>query len=85
MGVVLGATVLLLAGYVAAYYASVRKSDASLNFRMATLEYAPEYPRFGSVGGFIFRPIHRIDRQLRPGYWSESLDDRPHVPARAVH
>ncbi|HVV99701.1 MAG TPA: hypothetical protein VHB77_05155 [Planctomycetaceae bacterium] len=69
--------------YVAAYYATVQPglSLGSRRDTLHTLTYQPHYGRLGGAGELLFRPVHLVDRQLRPAYWSEQIDDLPRVPA----
>ena len=75
-----GLTVLGL--YVAAYYATVQPGLRLGSQRQTalTLQYEPHYGRLGRVGESVFRPMHRVDRWLRPRYWSEEIEDLPGLP-----
>lgn len=72
--------VVLLGLYVGAYYAIVKSLPISLqspSLPFRPLRAQPRYP-VGSDGPWVqqtlhwlFAPIHRIDRFLRPGVWEE--------------
>lgn len=69
---------ILLALYPAAYYVLVRRVNRNGGTDPASglfiLEHRPAYPiRFV---GWLFDPLHRLDRNLRPEYWAPRKFDR---------
>lgn len=72
----------LLGLYVAAYYAAVQPSLSRASTSL-TLKYEPHYGRLGNAGVSIFRPMHLVDRGLRPAYWSEAIEQIPGVSKQA--
>ncbi|MCC7425201.1 MAG: hypothetical protein IT428_33440 [Planctomycetaceae bacterium] len=63
IGIVL--LIVLIGGYVGAYYRTVRKG-------MYSGMPLPPFPRYsmGPRFDWFFRPAHWVDRRLRPNYWS---------------
>jgi len=70
-GVVVVSLALLLGGYVGAYYAMVRPFMSPWGSSVEAIYVVPLRLREGTW--LFFRPIHNVDRWLRPSVWS--LDD----------
>jgi hypothetical protein len=68
--------VALLAGYVAAYYATVGQMYVlTMPSDLGTPEGVPEpVPKYRPILGFdpnaLFAPMHAIDKRLRPKVWN---------------
>jgi hypothetical protein len=67
-GVVVGSVLLLLAGYVGAYYAMVDGIEVAASGPPSAVAIYPQCSWL-DLGSF-FEPIHEIDRKLRPGFWN---------------
>jgi hypothetical protein len=64
---------LLVSAYVGCYFALVQPEptlvDVGFAMHPVTIIF-PRYPRFAGVDwDWFFRPIHSIDRRLRPNTW----------------
>ena len=68
LAAILLAILLLLAGYMGAYYANVRPERMMLGNRVL---YASVFYRVGGLAAHkVFWPAHRIDRRIRPEYFT---------------
>jgi hypothetical protein len=66
-----GFIVLLAALYVGAYYALVEKrGEPFFPGTMRPGEFSAFYRINADWPQDVFRPIHELDRLLRPGYWT---------------
>jgi hypothetical protein len=73
-----GVPMLLLALYVGAYYALVTPTRVWPGFSATRSAISPEYPvAIREHASRIFRPMWRIDRQLRPDTWDADKSKLP--------
>ncbi len=67
------AVLMLLAFYVTTYYLLARASFG-IAVGVGPWNCIPHYLIFDTQLQFVYRPIHSIDRVLRPSYWGQILD-----------
>lgn len=65
------ALLMLVVLYVTVYLALVRRSSSIGSHTHVV--HGSEYRWLGSHGHTLFWPVHRLDRRLRFGYWTESI------------
>lgn len=71
------AIVLLAATYISTYFMLVDRFREHFDNRRFVVYQINGYIFNGKLPYFLYRPIHLIDRRLRPEYWSGVID--PHA------
>jgi len=73
-----GSVLLLLAGYVGAYAFLVRPHNVTWEDRYEIRNYAlAVYPPRWERWNWLFRPVHKLDRALRPRMWYDMGIPKP--------
>ncbi len=70
---------LLLAAYFASYFVLVCRPQMGFNgsFREGQRFAIPAFYRYGGRwADLVYSPAHRVDRRLRPGYWTVTIHYR---------
>jgi hypothetical protein len=70
----IGFVVVLAAVYVGAYYATVRREVVTEHTDGRRFAVSA-YPFMREELDLLFRPIHEIDRAIRPEYWQLRIDE----------
>jgi hypothetical protein len=73
--IVAGVLVLLIVAYVASYYLAVRRDLGHFILRPTHLSapvthFEPAYPFANDYLASFFLPMYKLDRELRPEFWS---------------
>jgi hypothetical protein len=74
LGYAIGSIMLLAALYVGSYYAMVERAvRGHMRIHACIGDISPKYRFAQEAAEEVFRPLHNMDREIRPSYWSIDL------------